>query len=97
MHAFIITSRLVYCNSLLYNVNSKLIKMLKWVQNSAAQLLTKTPSRDHITPILQELHWLLVKPIINYKILLLTYKALHGKAWLYVADLLHLHTPPHHH
>ncbi|KAF7657627.1 hypothetical protein LDENG_00024350 [Lucifuga dentata] len=51
-------------------------------------------SKDHITPILHELHWLPVKDRIAYKILLLTYKALHGKALIYLADLLHPHTPP---
>ena len=36
------------------------------------------PSVDHITPVLKDLHWLPVEHRINYKILLLAYKAQHG-------------------
>ncbi len=38
---------------------------------------------NHITPILQSLHWLPIKCHISYKILLLTYKALNGLAPAY--------------
>ncbi|KAK7881569.1 hypothetical protein WMY93_029978 [Mugilogobius chulae] len=49
IHAFV-TSRLDYCNSLLYGSPSKLLNRLQYIQNSAARLLTHTSSRDHITP-----------------------------------------------
>ena len=51
-------------------------------------LLTKTNCRSHITPILASLHWLPVKYRIDFKTLLLTYKA-HGLAPPYTAELLH--------
>lgn len=35
------------------------------------------------------LHWLLVKPHITYKILLVTYKSLNALAPQYLSDLLH--------
>lgn len=37
------------------------------------------------------LHWLLVKPHITYKILLVTYKSLNALAPQYLSDLLHPH------
>ena len=43
----------------------------------------------HITPILINLHWLPVRYRINFKILLLTFKALCGMAPSYIIDLIH--------
>ncbi len=50
------------------------------VQNTEARVLTRSIKYDNITPILQFLHWLPIKFRIDYKILLLTYKALNGLA-----------------
>uniref|UniRef100_A0AAZ3PI26 Reverse transcriptase domain-containing protein n=1 Tax=Oncorhynchus tshawytscha TaxID=74940 RepID=A0AAZ3PI26_ONCTS len=43
---------------------------------------------DHITPVLASLHWLPVKARADFKVLLLTYKALHGLAPTYLSDLV---------
>ena len=43
---------------------------------------------DHITPVLQSLHWLPVQYRIIFKILLLVYKGLNGLEPTYIADLL---------
>ena len=48
---------------------------------------------DHIKPVLKQLHWLPVNQRINYKILLLTYKALNGQAPSYITELLEPYTP----
>ncbi len=48
---------------------------------------------DHITPILQSLHWLPIKFRISYKILLLAYKALNGLAPAYLTNLLSRYNP----
>ena len=45
------------------------------------------------TPLLMELHWLPVKQRINFKILLITYKALNGQAPTYITDLLSYYRP----
>ena len=44
---------------------------------------------DHITPVLINLHWLLVRYRINFKILSLTFKALYGMEPSYIIDLIH--------
>ncbi|KAK5918790.1 hypothetical protein CgunFtcFv8_022743 [Champsocephalus gunnari] len=93
IHAFI-SSRLDYCNSLLYGISSTSLNILQCVQNAAARLLTHTKSWHHITPVLKELHWLPVSHRIHYKLLVLTFKALHHLAPLYLTDLLTLYQPP---
>ena len=44
----------------------------------------------NITPVLLQLHWLPVSFRINFKILLLTFKAIHGLAPSYINDLVKL-------
>ena len=47
----------------------------------AARLIFLTKKRDHITFILRDqLHWLPIEQRMQFKILLLTYKAFHGAA-----------------
>ena len=92
IHTFI-SSRLDYCNSILYGITSKTLNKLQYVQNSAARLLTNTRSREHITPVLHDLHWLPVKQRIQFKILLTTYKTQHNLAPSYLTDLLQPYVP----
>lgn len=48
------------------------------IQNPAARVLNNTKKVEHVTAILRSLHWLPVSQRINFKILLLVFKALHG-------------------
>ena len=87
VHA-LITSRLDYCNSVLYGITAVQLDRLQRIQNNAACLITKTNRCDHITPVLQTLHWLPVKQRILYKILVFTYGAIHGTAPEYISELI---------
>lgn len=93
VHAFI-SSRLDLGNALLYGVPKSQIARLQRLQNLAARVITRTPKYNHITPVLKALHWLPVEFRIQYKILLLTFKAVHGQSPQYIAELLVPYTPP---
>ncbi len=87
IHAFI-SSRLDYCNSLYMGINQASLNQHKMVQNAAARLLTGVRKRKHITPVLINLHWLPIHYRIDFKVLLLVFKALNGLTPVYLSDLL---------
>ncbi len=92
LHMFI-TSCLDYCNSLYFGVDWSLLCRVQLVQNAVARLLTGKRQRDHITPVLASPHWLPISFRIQFKILLLVFKTLHGLVPPYLCELLHLHAP----
>ena len=92
IHAFI-TSRLDYCNGLFTGVPKSTVQRVQLIQNAAARVLTGTKKFEHITPVLRLLHWLPVKARIDFKILLLVYKALNGLAPQYIRDMLIIYEP----
>ena len=91
VNAFV-TSRLDYCNSVLYGLPTTELQKLQRVQNAAAMLICNVSRFDHISPTLKMLHWLPVKYRIDFKILLITYKAIHGLAPAYLSELITLKT-----
>ena len=87
VHAFI-TFRVDYCNGLLYGLPSYQFHKLQRVLNASARLVCNVPRFCHISPLLRGLHWLPVKARIEFKILLITFKAIHGLAPKYLCELL---------
>ena len=89
IHAFI-SSRLNYCNSLLYGLPAYQIQKLQRVQNSATRVVFEESKFCHITPLLRALHWLPVAYRIVFKISFLTFKAIHELAPTYISELVSL-------
>ena len=96
-HRFVfsfITSRLDYCNSLFAGISEKQSGRLQQVQNNAARLVTKTRMRDHITPVLKELHWLPVKYRAQFKIATIAHQCLYDTEYPeYLTELVPRYTP----
>ena len=79
VHA-VISSRLDYCNSLLYGANKSLINKLQKVQNAAARLVSMRRKRQSVSDVLDTLHWLRVEARIIFKLLTLVFKCVHNLA-----------------
>jgi len=87
VYAFV-TSRIDYCNSLLYDISDYTSNRLQQIQNSAARIVTNTQTNDHITPIFRKQHWLPVKQRIHFKILLISYTSINDVAHEYLCELV---------
>ena len=92
VHAFV-SSRLDYCNAMLYGLPSCQLNRLQLIQNTAARIVSRAKPSEHVTPLLKQLHWLPIRERSVFKICLLTFKALHGSAPIYISDLLKKHMP----
>jgi len=71
-----ITCRLDYCTSLLFAVSNYLMQNVQSVQNAAARLITGTRRCEHISPVLQMLHWLPVRQTVEFKLACLVHQSL---------------------
>ena len=90
----LVTSKLDYCNSLLYGLTKNVNKQLQRQQNAAARVVTLSSKFCHITPVLANLHWLSIYLRIEFTILIVTSgKPLHGLAPAYIKDLLQSYLP----
>ncbi|XP_067667620.1 uncharacterized protein [Haliotis asinina] len=62
VHSYV-APKLDNCNSLINGSGN--IHSLQLIQNRAARIITSTKPKDHITPVLQPLHWLLIQTVTN--------------------------------
>ena len=90
----LITSRLDYCNSILYSCNQSILQRLQLLQNYAARLVYRIPKFCHITPYLKDLH-LPVQARIQFKLLSIVFKCIHGTGPQYLSKLLCRRTTRH--
>ena len=69
---------------ILVSISKQNIEILQLIKNPAARLLMSTKRSYHITPIHAAIHWLPVSYRIDFKILLLVFKALSGRTSVYL-------------
>ncbi|KAF7239088.1 Sodium-dependent phosphate transporter 2 [Varanus komodoensis] len=92
----LVTSRLDFCNALYVGLPLKTVRTLQLVQNRAARLLTGTGRYAHMTPVLRQLHWLPIEARAQFKVLVMTYKALNGLGPGYLNERLRPYMPDRH-
>ena len=73
-----VTSRLDQHNALLSGCTQRQLHRLQLVQNNAARLLKRLRRRDHVSHVLQDLHWLPINARIEHKITGFVHQALHS-------------------
>ena len=89
----LVTSKMDYCNSLLYGINEYQLDQIQRCQNNAARVITLTRKYDHIRPSLHSLHWLPVRYRIIFKILAIAHKSLYDEGPVYLQHLLSWYNP----
>jgi len=69
-----------------YGISYTLFGRLQSI-HAAARLVTGAWRRDHISPVLKQLHWLPVRRRVEYKLAVLVFKSLRGQTPpLYLAE-----------
>jgi len=62
-------------------------------QNNLARIVTGAKRRDHITPVVRDLHWLPVANRIEYKVALTMQKVQHHEQPHYLSELVDVYQP----
>ena len=62
--------------------------LLQKLQNPCIRVLTKSPRREHIPPVLKKIHWLKIQDRIIYTIFMLTYKSYDNISSPYLRELI---------
>ncbi|KAK7106068.1 hypothetical protein V1264_017368 [Littorina saxatilis] len=88
-----VTPRIDYCNSLLAGISTDQLSRIQRVQNSAAKVILRKKRRDHVTPLLNHLHWLPVQQRIQYKLGTLAFNFFRGTLPPYLSSKLTKYSP----
>ena len=84
-----ITSKLDYCNAILYIWSARVnARVLHQGSESPACFISQHGKYEHITPVLKQYHWLPIRQRIHYKVLMLTFMSLNGLAPTYLEELM---------
>ena len=92
MACTMVRARLDYCNSIRYGTYAGNLSRIQRVIKTLAWVVSGARKRDHITPVLADLHWLPITSRIRFKVALQTYKTLTMKKPEYLTDLLSFQT-----
>ena len=84
----LVISRIDYFSSLYVGLPLRLMQRLQMVQNLMARLITGVKKFQHISPTLATLHWLSVHFRINFKVMMITFKALNSLGPQYLSERL---------
>jgi hypothetical protein len=86
----LVLSHLDYCNSIFMGLSKGDIMKMQRIQNAAAKLILNLKKSESSTVALKTLHWLPIASRIQFKVLTITHKCIHGQAPGYLTYLLKL-------
>ena len=89
-----VLSRLDYCNAPLAGLPATHIARLQRIQNNAARLVLQKSKRQHVTPLLKQLHWLPIQTRIDYKLATLAFRHFDGSLLQYFSSRLDISAVP---
>ena len=89
----VVSSRLDYCNSLMYGISKANMKKLQRVQNALIRVICSLGPRDSVSGARRDLHWLPIEQRIIFKIAVLTFNCRRRSAPPYLCDLVHDYLP----
>jgi len=89
----VVTSRLDYCNGLLYGTSTRNVDRLQVAQNTLARAVCQATWSSSATDLRRSLHWLPVKQRIDYKVAVVTFKAQSTGVPAYLASLVDNNVP----
>ena len=91
MHSLVralVHSRLDYCNSILANAPSGLLRQLQSVLRAAARLVLRLPARSQVSDLMHEiLHWLGINKRVTFKLCVIGYKCQHELSPDYLSSM----------
>jgi len=83
-----VISRLDYCNAALAGLPQATIAPQQRVQNSAARLIFKPSSREHVNPYLLQLHWLPMWWCIQFKLCCIMHSVSYDTSPAYLTNIV---------
>ena len=86
-----VLSRLDYCNATLAGLPATQIARLQRIQNNAARL--QKSKRQHVTPLLKQLHWLPIQTRIDNKLATLAFRHFDDSLPQYLSSRLDIYQP----
>ena len=89
----LVLSHLDYANSILGGLPKSTIDKMQAVQNMAAKITLGKRKYDSATSCLVQLHWLPIRSRIEFKIVSLVHKCLHGEASPYLTRMIEYKQP----
>ena len=84
----LVMTYLDYANSILTGLPKASIHQLQRVQNMAAKIVLQRSKFDSPSKCLEELHWLSIQYRINFKVVMLVFKCIHGLVPRYLEELI---------
>ena len=89
----LVLSHLDYANGILGGLPKSSLDKMQVVQNMAAKITLGRGKYDSATSCLVQLHWLPIKFRIDYKIISIVHKCLHGEAPPYLTRMIEYTKP----